>query len=207
MEFSPDIDQYQSIYGALPGSQGELIDHLERLLDLNPQKVKLMEKEIQSIPWKERSYTFFIVPKGTPRPRTGGHHFYVKGAAQLKRTFKRALKDDGIICTRCSYELKAYLPTPIGSMNKMEILLAEKGLIRPLVTPDWDNLAKTYTDCLQSVILLNDNLINPGSVEKFYSIKPRIEICIRYQTQFDSMYNKKKTLNSKTYQDLLKGSE
>ena len=205
MNYHPNLDQYDLIYGALPDDQGELISYLEESLQLNRTKILEAEKTIQSIEWRDRDYTFYIVPKGTPRPRAGGRHFYVKGAAQLKRVFKQALQDDGIICTRCEYHLKAYLPTPISSMNRMEILMAEKGLIRPLVTPDWDNLAKTYTDCLQSVILLNDDLINPGSVEKFYSIKPRIEIHLRYQTQFDSKYNEKKTLNSKVYKELTKG--
>ena len=205
MHYNPNIDQYEMIYGALPGSQEELISYLMESLQLNPAKVRETEHDLQSIQWEELDYTFYIVPKGTPRPRTGGRHFYVKGAAQLKRIFREALQHDGLICTRCEYHLKAYLPTPISSMNRMEILMAEKGLIRPLITPDWDNLAKTYTDCLQSVILLNDDLINPGSVEKFYSIKPRIEIHLRYQTRFDSRYNEKKTLESKTYKDLMKG--
>lgn len=201
-EFHPNLDEYELIYGALPVNQGELILHLERTLDLNPLEVAEAEQKINSIEWMEREFTFFIVPKGTPRPRTDGNHFYVKGASQLHRIFKKYLREEGIICTRVEYELKTYQPTPTKSMSKLEILLAEKGVIRPLVTPDWDNLAKTYTDCLQSVMLLNDNIINPGSVEKYYSIKPRIWIRMRWQKEFDSKYNEKKTYNSIGYKKL-----
>lgn len=201
-EFHPNLDEYELIYGALPVNQGELILHLERTLELDPLEVAEAEQKINSIEWMEREFIFFIVPKGTPRPRTDGNHFYVKGASQLHRIFKKYLREEGIICTRVEYELKTYQPTPTKSMSKLEILLAEKGVIRPLVTPDWDNLAKTYTDCLQSVMLLNDNIINPGSVEKYYSIKPRIWIRMRWQKEFDSKYNEKKTHNSIGYKKL-----
>lgn len=201
-DFHPNIDEYELIYGALPVNQGELVSHLENLLKLDPLLVAEAEKKISEIEWLEKEFTFFIIPKGTPRPRTDGNHFYVKGASQLHRIFKKFLRDEGVICTRIEYNLKTYQPTPTKSMTKMEILLCEKGVIRPLVTPDWDNLAKTYTDCLQDVMLLNDNIINPGTVEKYYSIKPRITIHLRWQKEFDSKFNERKTINSIGYKKL-----
>ena len=41
------------------------------------------------------------------------------------------------------------------------------------------------------------------SEDKYYSIKPRIEIEIRYQTSFDSKFNQRKTENTKKYKDLI----
>lgn len=201
--FHPNLDEYELIYGALPVDQGELISYLEADLHLDPVAVLEAEKRIENIKWMEKEITFFIVPKGTPRPRTDGNHFYVRGAGQLHRVVKKYLRDEGIICTRVEYSLKTYQPTPVSSMSKMEILLAEKGVIRPLVTPDWDNLAKTYTDCLQSIMLLNDNIINPGTVEKYYSIKPRVEIKLRWQTEFDCKFNERKTVHSVGYRKLM----
>jgi Holliday junction resolvase RusA-like endonuclease len=201
-EYHPNLDEYEITYGALPVDQGELISHLENLLKLDPIRVAEEEKRISEIKWIEKEFTFFIIPKGTPRPRTDGNHFYVKGASQLHRIFKKFLREEGVICTRIEYELRTYQPTPTKSMSKMEILLCEKGVIRPIATPDWDNLAKTYTDCLQDVMLLNDNIINPGKVEKFYSIKPRIVIRMRWQKEFDSRFNEKKTKNSTGYRKL-----
>ena len=87
-------------------------------------------------------------------------------------------------------------------MTKKEIILAEKGLIRPISTPDFDNLAKTYTDALQGILLLNDNIINEGTVKKYFSIKPRIHIKLKWQNNFDSKYNERKTINSKGYRNL-----
>ncbi len=112
------------------------------------------------------------------------------------------IESNGLICTRVEITIEAYLPTPIKSMTATEVILAEKGLIRPISTPDFDNIAKTYTDALQDILLFNDNIINPGHIEKFYSIKPRLKIKIKYQTDFDSQYNRRKTLNGTKYKKL-----
>ena len=202
-QFHPNVEEYELIYGKLSDTQDDLIKHLENLYRLDSNKVLQEEERLSSIEWSERDLVFFIVPKGTPRPRTDGNHFYVKGASKLHKIFKKYLSGEGLICTRVEYSLKTYQPTPIKSMTKMEVLMCEKGLIRPLVTPDWDNLAKTYTDCLQGVLLLNDNIINPGSVEKYYSIKPRIEIKLRWQNEFDCKYNERKTRSSIGYKKFM----
>lgn len=196
-QIHPDIDSYESIYGSYPSTQKELINLLHNELNYNKDKLDKERERIQNIETTVLEYTFFLVPKGSPRPRYDSKHFYVKNAANMKKIFKKQLEKENImIYTRCSYTLKAYQPTPITTMSNIEVILAEEGLIRPIVTPDWDNIAKTYTDALQSVLILNDNLINPGIVEKYYSIKPRIELRIEYQHDFDSNYNKNKVLNS-----------
>lgn len=77
-------------------------------------------------------------------------------------------------------------------MKKMEMLLAEVGLIRPISKPDFDNLIKTYTDMIQGTMLLDDSLVIEGVSRKFYSSKPRVEISISYMVEFDSIFNKNK---------------
>lgn len=197
--------EYREKYAYLPSTQSELIEYLETTIKLDPKKIEAEEERIRSLLWQRVHLEAFIVPHGSPRPRyssvTGT--FYVKGAKQMKRYFEKVVSEHKILCTRVEYSLTCFMPTPCSSMNNTEIYLAEKGLILPISTSDWDNLAKTYTDCLQDVLLLNDNIINPGHVYKYYSIKPRIEIDIRYQSDYDSKYNKKKTENTKNYKNYI----
>lgn len=205
--YKPENAEYNMLYSKYPDDQESLVRYLEDNLKYDKTKLELEEARIKDIKWNTKECTFYLIPKGTPRPRSDGTHFYVKGASQLKKTFRKFLYNEGIICTRVDYTLITYQPTPINSMTNTEVILAEKGLIRPISTPDFDNLAKTYTDALQGVILLNDNIINPGRVEKYYSIKPRIKILLRYQDNFDCKYNEKKTVNSVGYKKLIEGGK
>lgn len=197
--------EYREKYAYLPSTQSELLEHLEKTLKLDKKKIEAEEERIKSIQWERILIEANIIPRGSPRPRyssvTGT--FYVKGAKKMKQYFEKIVQEHKIICTRVDYSLRAYMPTPTSTMNNTEIYLAEKGLILPVSTSDWDNLAKTYTDCLQNILLLNDNIINPGHVYKFYSIKPRIEIEIRYQLNHDCKFNQRKTENSSSYKKLI----
>ncbi len=204
MKSSNEELEYRQKYGFLPTEQDELLSYLENTIKLDMDKIKAEEDRILSIPWKEISITAPIVPKGTPRPKysSASGTFYVKGAKKTKHYFEKMIQENKIICTRVKYTLITYVPTPSSGMTNMEIYLAEKGIILPTSTPDWDNLAKTYTDCLQDVLLLNDNIVNPGHVYKQYSIKPRIEINLKYQEEFDSKFNRRKATSSSGYKKL-----
>ena len=104
-----------------------------------------------------------------------------------------SLKDKrpDIIVTPCYVDIDSYCPLPTG-LNKVNVVLAELGLIPVVSTPDFDNLAKTYTDLTQKNLLLNDSLIQRGTSSKHYSCKPRIEIRFRYMKKFDTPYTKNK---------------
>ena len=78
-------------------------------------------------------------------------------------------------------------------MNRAEKMLAELGFIRPISKPDFDNLAKTYSDMIQGSLLYDDQLIVEGRSSKYYSIKPRIEITLEYMEDFDCDFNKRKS--------------
>lgn len=192
--------EYRQKYSWLPTEQDELLQYLEDNLRLDMNKIAQEEERIKSIPWEEIEIRASIVPKGTPRPRTSSvtGRFYVKGAKKTHKYFERIIQEKKIICTRVEYTLTIYIPTP-SSMTNTEKYLAEKGVIWPTNTPDWDNIAKTYTDCLQGVLLLNDNIVNPGHVYRYWSIRPRIVINLRYQTQFESNYHRRKAENSVAY--------
>ena len=82
-------------------------------------------------------------------------------------------------------------------MKILDQILAEIGFIYPLKKPDFDNLAKTYSDMIQGTLLYDDCLIVKGVSKKYYSVKPRIEIRLRYMVDYDCEYNRKK-IQSKT---------
>ena len=179
-------------------------DEEERIYELLSHKIKnermmnsLMNRldEIQSIKWHSISFCIYTDPKATPRPRVNRftHTFYVKGAANNRKQFKKWIDsiDHPFIHTPFKFQCDTYSETP-KSMNAVETILAEFGLIRPVSRPDWDNLGKTYSDMIHEGLILDDSLIIDGRVRKFYSTKPRVEIFIEYMDAYDSLYNEKK---------------
>ena len=189
--------EYEHEYGNISrDSQKRLSDFLENH-KLSRLKKNVFDeiKRINYIKWKDLSFTIYLLPKATPRPRStsNGSFFYVKGAKDNKTFFRKEI--DGLdlpfITTPCTFKCVSYLPIPKG-MNPIEQILAEMGYIRPVSKPDFDNLAKTYSDMIQDVILLDDKLIVEGTSIKYYSWKPRIEISISYMDDYDSSFNKNK---------------
>lgn len=191
--------EYKELYGDIPKDYDGRIDYL--LSSLNFGKVKddytTSINRIHNIKWTTISYTIYLVPKGTPRPRSGRNGvFYVKGAKDNKKLFNQMLdtqKDITLITTAVKINCSSFLPTP-KNMNWVEKLLAEMGLIRPLTTPDFDNLIKTYSDMMKDSLLYDDSLIIEGTSKKYYSVKPRIEIELSYASDYDSRFNEKKIL-------------
>lgn len=156
---------------------------------------------------------FFIVlyeePEGSPRPRA---RYINKGnvinsaksypgfiqiyslTGKSDRQFMKRMIDDGelnelgsnLIYTPCSVDYTAYIKTP-KSFNANDTFLAELQCIRPICKPDFDNIAKKYSDMYNGNIWIDDALVMDGSVHKYYSILPRIEIRVRF---LNMLYNK-----------------
>lgn len=127
---------------------------------------------------------FDIIPEATPRPRLGRHGvFYVKDAHNNHQYTEVMVRDNrdilGLIKTPCELHVYNYMEIP-KTFNKVNTLLAELGFIRPCTKPDWDNLGKTYSDMIQNWLIHDDSLIISGHSYKYYSLKPRVEIIIRY---------------------------
>ena len=184
-------EKYDHIPKDMIGRMDYLISTFKSFRSLKGLMNKIQECEQRK--WEELTYTIYILPKATPRPRsTQRGFFYVAGAADNKSLFKREMVNfnQDMIYTPCEFYCRSYLPIP-KSMNNMEKVLAELGFIYPLL-PDFDNLVKTYTDMIKGTLLYDDSIIQKGVSEKFYSVKPRIEVKIRYMTDFDSSFNKKK---------------
>lgn len=159
-------------------------------------------KTINSIRWNTLSFTIYMVPQATPRPRSGHGVFYVKGASANKKFFLKHVKkylkekDINIIATPVKFYCTAYFPIP-RSMSIVEKICAELGYIKPISKPDWDNVAKTYCDMIQGSILYDDALIIEGTSEKRYSVKPRIEITVKYMEGYDCKFNERKIKKQK----------
>ena len=191
--------EYNKLYGDIPKYNNERIEYLLKNTNLKRNKLKVYDeiKRITSIKWKKKSFTLYIIPKATPRPRSGKNGiFYVKGASDNKKFFKEFIKDKEleIINTPCKIECISYLPIS-KSMNSVNKILSELGFIRPISKPDWDNLAKAYCDMIQGYLLEDDALIIEGISKKYYSIKPRVEITIEWMESFDCKYNEDKIIN------------
>lgn len=208
-QLSKEENEYNEKYGKYPDQKEEILRYLENNLKLDFDKIREEEERVKNIPWKELSITLPIVPKPSPRPRYSfkTEHFYVIGAGKNKQVIKKYIDNCNIIYTRTDLTVVTYQPTPTSMMTKNEIYLAEKGIIQPIQNPDWDNLGKTYSDMIQGILLLNDNIVNPGTVVKYYSVKPRVDIFIKYQDGFDSNFNRKKITTSTQYVNTIRGGE
>ena len=190
--------EYIEEYGDIPCDTIERYDYLLSKINLSKCKLKVYDEidRISKIKWKTISYTIYLLPKATPRPRLGMNGiFYVKGASDNKKFFEKYVKnqDINIITTPTKFHCVSYFPIP-NSMRPVEKLCAELGFIYPVSKPDFDNVAKAYCDMIQGTILYDDSLVIEGTSIKRYSVKPRIEITISYMEDYDSAYNKKKIL-------------
>lgn len=193
------LKEYDISYGDIPIGQEERLQLLfENSKRLTKEVIDEEVRRISQIKWLTREYVFYILPKATPRPRSttlknGRMLFYVKGASDHKQFLEYYLKDEDstIITTPVKFDAKIYEPIP-KTMGKLSTIIAEMGLIRPITKPDWDNLAKTYCDMIQGLIIKDDRLIIDGRLQKYYSIKPRIEIRLSYMESYESEFTRKK---------------
>lgn len=190
--------EYEKMYGDIPEDYLKRIDYLIKGIDLSRYKFHVYDiiKRNMNLKWKRVHYTIYLLPKATPRPRSGKNGiFYVRGASDNKKFFKEFAKnlDIPLITTPTRFYCSCYLPIP-KSMNIVEQICAELGFGYPISKPDWDNLGKTYCDMIQSILLYDDSLVVDGFTRKRYSIKPRIEIEIFYLEDFDLAYNRNKIM-------------
>ena len=200
MKKNKKVEEYELQYGDIPEDFNDRLIYLMKELNINKKdlvKIKSEIERIQNIKKYKIDFTFYFIPKATPRPRNSRFSkvFYVKKDMDYSEVFRIFIEE----CTDINFKIitpsvftcKTYFPIP-NNMNKTEKVLAELGLIPYVSKPDWDNLGKTYSDMVQKHFIIDDSLMYKGEVEKFYSSKPRIEISIEFLSEFDSSYNRKK---------------
>ena len=210
-------DEYVSKYGNIPIDYRERLDWLyDNLKITESQSFEILNTRnmmIDSLYFFDTKIILFEVPEGTPRPRARLitrsnissaakenpnfiHIYSITGKEDnifMKRLMSQEDFDaiDRMICTPCIVDIYAYLKTP-SYFNKTDIILSETGLIRPVAKPDWDNIGKKYSDMFNANMWLDDTLVVDGSVHKYYSVLPRIEIQLRY---LNMVYNKNQYRN------------
>lgn len=191
--------EYKDKYGDIPLSKEARLSILLNRLKKKKRKDRISIfdeiKRIKDIEWDSYKFIIYLLPKATPRPRINKatQLFYVVGSDVNKKLFKKFLKEHPheMIMTPMTMLIDVFLPIP-SSMNEKESILAEMGYIRPISKPDFDNVAKTYSDMITGSLIYDDSLIIEGTSRKFYSLKPRIEITIRYMKEIDSLFNWRK---------------
>ena len=204
--------EYEEKYAHIPDDYNErLVWMCEKynLSDKKKEEILLKKYDIMnSIEYNTIKVVLFEIPEGSPRPRFRlVNRYNLANAAasnsQFVHVYSITGKEDNmymerlisngelsqlnqIIYTPCDVEYNAFLPTP-STYNITDTFLAEIGLIRPLVKPDWDNVGKKYSDMFNENIWLDDTLVIDGTVRRYYSIKPRVEVYLKFTNM---LYNK-----------------
>lgn len=65
-----------------------------------------------------------------------------------------------------------------ASASKVKKAAMQRGKIRPMKKPDWDNVGKVVSDALNKLAYRDDTQIVDCVVRKFYSDRPRIIVKI-----------------------------
>lgn len=115
--------------------------------------------------------------------------FYVPNKAKLVATIRNLiLQQLGPECflnkmlpiyTETIIQTNLYIPTP-KSFSKEAVYLAESKILRPIVTPDIDNVKKIINDAVKSFIIYDDAQMIGEYTDKFYSLQPRMEVVVYY---------------------------
>lgn len=96
---------------------------------------------------------------------------------QIKERFFATYPNWELLDTGLILLVKAYFVPPKGTSQKKLAAMLE-GRLRPEKKPDFDNLAKIVGDALNQVAYTDDKLIVTGTAEKWYDMRPRLEIYI-----------------------------
>ena len=218
--------EYVEKFGHIPVDYRERLEWLYDTLKITDQQAfEILYKRdmlIKNMTYFDTEIILFEIPEGSPRPRArlinrrnlsnmaiSNPNFiqvYSLTGKEDNLYMKRLMSQDdfnaldSMICTPCNIDISCYLKTP-SSYNRQDIILAEIGCYRPTSKPDFDNLAKKYSDMFNANVWLDDTLVIDGSVHKYYSVLPRIEIKLKY---LNMIYNKQQylsTLNRSDYKE------
>lgn len=200
--------EYNKVYGDISLDKYERLkdklgeDFTEDLLHSALDRIKNTKVDYHMI-----RFTFYEEPKQTHRPRANYYKkiMYVPNAKTNNNaigTFIHDLKKDiQLVCMPIKISLKAYLPMP-NKVNPLEMVLYETEHDYAIGKPDFDNILKAYCDMIQKHIILDDDIVSASTFEKFYSLKPRVELLIIYPTGYASEYAYKKITSRKSYKQL-----
>lgn len=197
-------EEYKEKYGDIPIGFTERLEYIYNKYNFDEKTaMQIIEKRnamINQLQYYDLNIILYEIPEGSPRPRfrivnrsnlsnmalsnpNFIHVYSLTGAEDslyMKRLVNSELLElDQLICTPCNITIDAFVKTP-SSYSRQDILLSELGLIRPISKPDWDNIEKKYSDAFNKNVWLDDTFVVDGSIHKYYSILPRVEIRLKY---------------------------
>jgi len=73
------------------------------------------------------------------------------------------------------FKVRIYFEIPESWSNRKK-QNAKRGILRPIITPDYDNLAKACADAITGICIRDDKFIVDARIEKWYSDRPRVEM-------------------------------
>lgn len=137
-----------------------------------------------------------IIIPGNPIPQARMRHSNFRGFAT---TYDPNSKDKKVIraCiqSQCKADLQRfdyprisflfYMPIPKSTPKKV-LPLYESGLLKHTKKPDIDNLVKLYLDCLDGIVIHQDQKCSLGSCVKVYHTDPKSIIWIHETTHIVS---------------------
>jgi Holliday junction resolvase RusA-like endonuclease len=120
--------------------------------------------------------------------RFGTHAYDSKQYAgwkdQARYTAGKMMRGRPPLACAVDFVLRVYFSIPESwSGRKKEF--CRRGLLRPVVTPDVDNLMKASADALIGIVVRDDKFIVTAHIEKWYSNRPRVEMEVREATLHD----------------------
>lgn len=210
-------EEYLTKYNNIPRDDKERLNQLFTPLT-DAKKSSLFEtinKMETELTFNEVSFILYEEPEGSPRPRfrlinrqnllnsalsnSSFVHVYSPVASGDNAYMKRLTDNEiialqSLIYTPCTMVIDAYIKTP-SVFNQKETILAEMKYIRPICKPDWDNIGKKYSDMCNNNIWYDDAYVISGTVNKYYSTLPRLEIKIAYLNKLYNRYQYKQVKN------------
>lgn len=204
--------EYEDKYYGIPLDYNQRLSWLYDKLKITDKKAKeILDQRnmmMYSLSYNEINIILYEEPEGSPRPRfriinrsnlanqalsnpNFVHVYSLTGKEDNMYMQRLTTQDDflevqNLLYTPCDVEFITYTKTP-SNYSQTDMFLAEMGLTRPITKPDWDNIGKKYSDMFNGNVWLDDNLVIDGTVRKFYSVLPRIEIKLKYMNM---LYNK-----------------
>ena len=217
------ILEYYDKYNHIPKGYIERLEWLYETLNIDDKKsdeiLRARENFINTTYYKTLNLVFYEIPEYTPRPRariinragvinaaTGNNSFIQvysitgrQNREYMEMYTKQNLSElEQLLCTPCDIEYNTYFPTP-SYYNKTQIFLAEIGLDRPMIKPDFDNIEKSYADAFTGNIWIDDIVVVDASFHKYYSVLPRVEIILKYSNQLCNNHQYKSMINRKDF--------
>lgn len=212
--------EYNQKYSHIPKDYIERLEYLYDTLGIDDVKsdeiLVARDNYINSTYFETIRMILYEIPEYTPRPRArlinrsgiinsiGTNSFIqvysITGKAnkEYMRVFKQEHLGhlEQLLYTPCDIEYRAYFPTP-SYYNKTQIFLAEIGVDRPLIKPDFDNIEKSYSDAFTGNVWIDDIVVVDATFRKYYSVLPRMEIDLKYSNQLCNKYQYKAIIKRK----------